>query len=89
VWEEGGGSINSLSPHTPHTPHTPSSAHLPLSLIPPLATFKAALLDSVQVTTAVITLGAADTGVAIKDGNLGISLVCLKAHLSSQITFLR
>ncbi|WP_180267400.1 hypothetical protein [Nostoc linckia] len=47
------------------------------------------MLDSVQVAIAVITLGAADTGVAIKDGNLGISLVCLKAHLSSQITFLR
>ncbi|WP_221643094.1 hypothetical protein, partial [Nostoc sp. 2RC] len=60
---------------------SPSYPHSPL--------YKAALLDSVQIAIAVITLGAADTGVAIKDGNLGISLVCLKAHLSSQITFLR
>ncbi|PHJ93148.1 hypothetical protein, partial [Nostoc linckia] len=71
-------SPTSLSPLS--TP-SPSSPHSPL--------YKAALLDSVQVAIAVITLGAADTGVAIKDGNLGISLVCLKAHLSSQITFLR
>ncbi|MBL1203394.1 MAG: hypothetical protein FWK04_31080 [Nostoc sp. GBBB01] len=51
VWEEGGGSINSLSPHTPHTPHTPPSPHLPISPVPHLYAACGSTRFSIPCTT--------------------------------------